>query len=39
LCCAQSFDSSGIEERICALCKAGEDWADAMAASHGHINW
>ena len=39
LSCAQAFASAGIEERICPLCKAGEDWADAVAACHGHIAW
>jgi len=39
LSCAQWFDSAGVEERVCLLCKAGEDWADAMAACHGHIAW
>jgi hypothetical protein len=39
LSCAQAFDSAGAEERICTVCKAGEDWADAVAACHGHIAW
>jgi len=39
LVCSQWFDSAGAEERICLPCKAGEDWADAMAACYGHIAW
>jgi hypothetical protein len=39
LSCSQWFDSAGAGERICPMCKAGEDWADAMAACRGYIAW
>jgi hypothetical protein len=39
LSCSQWFSSAGGGERVCEACKAGEDWADAVAACHGHIAW
>lgn len=39
LSCSQWFDSAGVGERVCGLCKLGEDWMDAMAACHSHIVW
>jgi hypothetical protein len=39
LSCSQWFNSAGAEERVCEPCKAGEDWADAMATCYGHIAW
>ena len=39
LSCSQWFDSAGAEERVCEPCKAGEDWANAMATCYVHIAW
>jgi hypothetical protein len=39
LACRRVFPSSGAAERICSPCKDSEDWADAVAATKGHIAW
>jgi len=37
--CRQSFMGSGPGERICETCKASDDWANAVAATKGFIEW
>ena len=37
--CRQVFRGDGPGERICLPCKESDDWANAVAATKGFIEW
>lgn len=37
--CRQVFQGDGPGERICLPCKESDDWANAVAATKGFIEW